>query len=55
VNISSHRSFNRAFTCMAATQGSRRLLETIHELVCSQMASLYDSDIEFSCQLEILN
>ena len=43
------------FTCMTATQVSRRLLETNHELVCSQMASLYDSVIEFSCQLEILN
>ena len=38
---------------MTATQVSRRLLETSHELVYSQMASSYDSVIEFSYQLEL--
>ena len=45
MNISSHMSLTGLFTCMTAIQVSRRLLETNHELVCSQMAGLhvYDS------------
>jgi hypothetical protein len=56
VNISSHRSFNWAFyvqDCYSSVQTAA--INQPLELVCSQMASLYDSVIEFLCQLEILN
>jgi hypothetical protein len=42
VNISSHRSLNWAFhvhDCYSTSSVQTRLLETNHELVCSQMAS----------------